>query len=42
MELIDKVLPVFKENPFNTAKKDYFNNTVEAWKILAVLKKIKI
>lgn len=34
-ELVNNVLPVFKENEFNTSKKDYFNNTAEAWCILA-------
>jgi hypothetical protein len=34
-DLVEKVLPEFKENVFNTAKKDYFNNVVEAWLILA-------
>ena len=33
--LVEKVLPEFRENVFNTAKKDYFNNVVEAWLILA-------
>lgn len=33
--LVEKVLPEFKENVFNTTKKDYFNNVVEAWLILA-------
>ena len=35
IDLVDKVLPEFKENMFNTTKKDYFNNVVEAWLILA-------
>ena len=34
-DLVEKVLPEFKENKFNTTKKDYFNNVVEAWLILA-------
>lgn len=34
-ELVEKVLPVFKKNLFNTAKKDSFTNVVEAWFILA-------
>ena len=33
--IVEKVLPEFRENVFNTAKKDYFNNVVEAWLILA-------
>lgn len=34
-DLVEKVLPEFKENVFNTTKQDYFNNVVEAWLILA-------
>lgn len=34
-DLVDKVLPDFKENLFNTTKKDYFDNVVQAWLILA-------
>lgn len=34
-DLITKVLPVFKDNVFNTSKQSYFSNTVEAWNILA-------
>lgn len=34
-DLVEKVLPEFKENKFNTTKKDFFNNVIEAWLILA-------
>lgn len=34
-DLLEKVLPEFKDNLFNTAKKDYFDKVEKAWLVLA-------